>query len=170
MSTNKEEGSGMWIGAAYFVNLSLAGTLVGNEFGTWAAVHPALGRLSGAESIRAEQEITGRYGAIMPFWMSAVLVSCVPVLALSRGGRSFHLTLAGMLCFAAMLAVTLIGNVPINNRILELAPEADFQEFASLRERWDALHTARIILDIAGLGFLILSALSRLGRSGMERT
>ncbi len=159
----------MWIRAAYFVNLLLAGTLAGNEFGTWAAVHPALGRLSGAENIRAEQEITGRYGTIMPFWMSAVLFSCLPVLALLRGGRSFYPTLAGMLCFAAMLAATLIGNVPINDRILELNPETDFQEFASLRERWDTLHTVRIILDIAGLSFLILSALSRFGRGEMDR-
>jgi len=27
---------------ARFVNLLLAGLLAGNEFGTWAAVHPAL--------------------------------------------------------------------------------------------------------------------------------
>jgi hypothetical protein len=39
---------------ARFVNLLLAGLLTGNEFGTWAAVHPALGKLPVAERIRAE--------------------------------------------------------------------------------------------------------------------
>ncbi len=41
-----------------------------------------LERLSTPERIRAEQEVTRRYGAIMPFWMSWVIVSCLPVLAL----------------------------------------------------------------------------------------
>jgi hypothetical protein len=50
-----------------FVNLLLAGTLTGNEFGTLAPVHPALEELSPPERIRAEQEVTRRFGTIMPF-------------------------------------------------------------------------------------------------------
>ena len=46
-----------------FANLTLAGMLAGNEFGTWAAVHPSLGKLGPEERIRAEQEITRRYAA-----------------------------------------------------------------------------------------------------------
>ena len=57
----------MVLKVARFVNLILAGLLAGNEFGTWAAVHPALGRLSTRERIRAEQEVTRRFAAIMPF-------------------------------------------------------------------------------------------------------
>jgi hypothetical protein len=54
-------------------NLLLAGTLTGNELGTWAAVHPAVERLSPPERLRAEQELTRRFGAIMPAWMGAPL-------------------------------------------------------------------------------------------------
>ena len=68
-----------------FVNLVLAGTLTGNEFGTLAAVHPALGALAPAERIRAEQEVTRRFGAIMPFWMGSTVVSCVLAVLSSRG-------------------------------------------------------------------------------------
>jgi hypothetical protein len=39
------------------VNLVLAGMLAGNEFGTWAAVHPSLAKLGQSERIRAEQEL-----------------------------------------------------------------------------------------------------------------
>ncbi len=42
---------------ARFVNLVLAGLLVGNEFGTTVAVHPSLEKLSTPERIRAEQEV-----------------------------------------------------------------------------------------------------------------
>ena len=59
-----------------------------------------------------------------------------------------------------MLASTRIGNVPINNRVLEIDPEKEQEEFAELRERWDRLHTLRVVLNVAGLGFLISGALA----------
>src|SRR5215211_2073174 len=141
-------------------NLVLAGMLAGNEFGTWAAVHPSLGKLDPAECIRAEQEITRRYGAIMPAWMGSTVVSCILALVLSRGSTGFRSTLFGTACFVGMLLSTRIGNVPINNRVLEIDPEKDQEEFARLRERWDRLHTLRVALNEAGLGFLVAGALA----------
>jgi hypothetical protein len=63
-----------------------------------------------------------------------------------------------------MLASTLIGNVPINNRVLELSPETDQEEFVELREHWDRLHTLRVLLNVAGLALLCIGALSRVDR------
>jgi uncharacterized membrane protein len=111
------------------------------------------------ERVRAEQELTHRYAAIMPFWMSSVIVSCLAVLALSRGTRAFWPTLAGTACFVGMLVSTLTGNVPINNRVLAMSPETVWEEFVELRERWDRLHTLRVALNVAGLGLLCLGAL-----------
>lgn len=146
----------MILKVARFANLILAALLAGNEFGTWAAVHPALSRLSTAERIRSEQEVTRRFAAIMPLWMSSVILSCLPVLALARDRRPVF---AGTACFVTMLLTTLFGNVPINNRVLELSPETDAEEFSRLRERWDRLHTLRVLLNIAGLSLLQLGAL-----------
>jgi hypothetical protein len=39
-----------------------------------------------------------------------------------------------------MLVSTLIGNLPINNRVLEMSPETDGEEFVEVRKRWDRLH------------------------------
>jgi uncharacterized membrane protein len=149
----------MMLKVARFVNLILAGLLVGNEFGTKVAIHPSLERLSTPERIRAEQEVTRRYAAIMPFWMSSVIASCLPVVALSRRTNAFLPTAAGTACFLGMLASTLIGNVPINDRVLEMSPETDGEEFKELRERWDRLHTLRVVLNVAGLAFLCVGAL-----------
>jgi hypothetical protein len=87
--------------------------------------------------------MTRPYTAIMPFWMTSVVVSCLLVLALSRATSAFAFrpTLAGAACFAGMLASTLIGNVPINTRVLEISPETEGEEFVELRRRWDRLHT-----------------------------
>lgn len=143
-----------------FVNLVLAGTLTGNEFGTLAAVHPALGELGPAERMRAEQEVTRRFAAIMPIWMGSTVASSVLALLFSRGSAGFGRTLLGTLCFLSMLASTRIGNVPINERVLEMDPEKDRQEFAELRRRWDRLHTLRVALNVAGLAFLVSGALA----------
>ncbi len=147
-----------------FVNLILAALLTGNEFGTWAAVHRALERLNTPEHIRAEQEVTRRYAKIMPLWMSSVIVSCLPVLASSRKTSAFLPTLLGTVCFVGMLISTLLGNVPINNRVLELSPENDSEEFLRLRERWDRLHAFRVLMNVAGLGLLYFGALREEGR------
>ncbi len=147
-----------------FTNLLLVGLLAGNEFGTWAAVHPALERLASPERIRAEQELTRRYGAMMPFWMLSVIASCLGVLASSRKTSSFLPTLLGTACFVAMLVSTILGNVPINNRVLELSPEEDSEEFGRLRERWDVLHTFRVFMTVTGLGFLWAGALRERSR------
>ena len=143
-----------------FANLVLAGMLTGNEFGTWAAVHPSLGKLSPPERIRAEQELTRRFSAIMPIWMGSAVVSCVLALLFSRGSAGFRSTLLGTACFAGMLASTRIGNVPINERVLEMDPEKDQVEFAELRKRWDRLHALRVVLNLAGLGLLVSGALA----------
>lgn len=108
-----------------FMNLPLAALLAGNEFGTWAAVHRALRFMPTPEHIKAEQGLTRRFASAVPFWMVSVLVSCLPALALARcrGAPAFRLTLSGTLCFLAMLVSAIRGNVPINNRMLELSLE-----------------------------------------------
>ena len=149
----------MALKAARFANLMLAGLLAGNELGTWAAVHPALGELSPPERVRAEQELTRRFAAIMPAWMGAAVASSLATLALSRGSSGFRPTFVGAACFVAMLLSTRLGNVPINDRTLEIDPERDQEEFAELRERWQRLHTLRVALTVAGLGSLLAGAL-----------
>ena len=150
--------------AARLANLMLAGMLTGNEFSGLLAIYPALGTVSPLVRLQAEQAIYQRYGRIMPFYMSATIASFLPVLILVRDRKSptFRFTLAGMLCFATMLGVTLTRNLPINKRIEALpATEGSYHEFQELRERWDRLHTARNLLNITGLACTCLGALSR---------
>ncbi len=151
----------MALKAARFMNLVLVGMLTGNEFGSWVTVHPALSDLSPEHHVQAEQAVTRRYGKVMPLFMTSTLASFLPVLALERRRASppFLLSAGGMGCYAAMLAVTLSRNVPINNRLLELSPTSH-DEMLELRARWDRLHTARNLLNLAGLACTSLSALT----------
>jgi hypothetical protein len=153
----------MALKAAQVVNLLITGVLTGNEFGSWAALHPALRELPRQAHVRSEQAVTRRYGKIMPTLMTEALVSFVPVLSLvsDRRSSSFLFGLAGMVCYATMLAITLTGNVPINRRTLELDPDTTSrEEFLELRGRWDRLHAARNVLNLGGFGLAVLGVLA----------
>ncbi len=153
----------MLLKIARLANLVLTGMLTGNEFASFAGIYPALGRITPLARLEAEQGIYRRYGRIMPFYMSSTIASFLPVLALQRrpGTPAFRFTLAGMACFAAMLGVTATRNLPINARIEALpTEESSLEEFRELRERWDRLHAARNVLNVAGLALTCLGALS----------
>ncbi len=153
---------------ARYANLMLAGVLTGNEFGGWAAVHPALGTLPLASHVAAEQAVTQRYKAMMPLLMTAATISSFPVLGRIRDRRSpaFELQLTGAGCYGVMLAVTLLGNMPINNRVLAASPDSPPADWLALRRRWDRLHTVRNLLNMAGLSCFVLSALDDASRGG----
>lgn len=153
----------MKLKVAYFFNLLLAGVMVGNEFGGWFVLHPALHTLPLKSHVEAEKAVTKGYGRVMPFMMLGAILSCVPVLSMlgDRKSASFRFTRAGMLSFMAMLGVTFLGNMPINRRVLEVSADAPPPDWLDLRRRWDRFHTARIFLDVAGLGLIILGLISR---------
>ena len=147
---------------ARLVNLVLVGMLTGNEFGTFAAIYPALDRISPVARLEAEQGVYRRMSGIMPFYMLSTLVSFLPVLVLQcrPGSPAFRFTLAGLMCFVAMIVITRRGNLPINVRIEELpTEEASLEEFGELRGRWTRLHAARNVLNVAGLVFTSLGVL-----------
>ena len=151
--------------AARICNLFLAGALTGNEFGGLVGFHPALYRLPTEAHASAEREITLRLGKIMPPFMVATILSFAPALSITRDRRSFRFTLAGMICYVSMLAVTFAGNMPANRRTLDLDPRTvPRDELFALRRRWDEFHAARNLLNAAGFVFAILGALSEAGR------
>ena len=148
---------------ARFINLLLTGVLTGNEFGGFVGFHPALYELPTEAHARAERAITSRFGKIMPPFMTAAILSFVPVLSLVRDRRSpsFFFTLVGMLCYVAMLAVTFAGNMPVNRRMLEMDPgTVSGEELVELRRRWDRFHTARNVFNFFGFASTLLGALS----------
>jgi len=142
------------------VNLLGAGLLTGNELGTWAVVHPAVARLPFPQAVAAEQEITRRFGYVMPGLMTATIGSGFAAARTARDERERRLLLAGSISYALMLALTLVGNVPLNTRTLRFAGEGE-QEWRGIRKRWDRLHTGRVVLDSAGFTCAALAALGR---------
>ncbi|MBA2420826.1 MAG: DUF1772 domain-containing protein [Thermoleophilaceae bacterium] len=120
-------------------------------------VHPALWRLDHLEQVHAERQVYRRFGMVDPFLMTATVVVCLMAAGALEGDRA-TLTLAGGLCFGVMLAITLLGNMPINLRVFRWKDEDDPAEWRRLRRRWDRIHSVRLALDATGFGLVAAGA------------
>jgi hypothetical protein len=146
------------VDAAVFIALFLAGLLAGSELTSWGIVHPTLWKLEHASQVRAEKLMYRRFATVDPFLMTAAIVAAF-VAAGALDGQASTLALAGGVCFTAMLTITLIGNMPINVRVLRWDEQSgDPDEWRRLRRRWDRLHSVRIVLDTAGFVLVALAA------------
>lgn len=66
----------------------------------------------------------------------------------------------GMLSYGMMLCITLLGNMPINNQTLAIPVVTAPINWRQFRQRWDNLHTIRVLLDLIGLSSFLAAALS----------
>ena len=143
---------------ASLVAVLLAGLLAGSELTSWGIVHPILWKLDHRAQVRAEKLAYRRFASIDPFLMTATVVACFVTAGTLAGGSATLALVAGG-CFAAMLAITLIGNMPLNLRVFRWDEErGDPAEWRQIRRRWDRLHTARIVLDSAGFVLIAYAA------------
>jgi len=136
----------------------LSGLLTGSELTSWGIVHPTLWKLEHREQVRAEKLIYRRFGTIDPFLQTATIASCFVSAAALRGRDSKLALLAGV-SYSSMLAITLLGNMPINLKVFRWDEQrGDPDTWRRLRRRWDRLHSARITLDAAGFVLITLAA------------
>lgn len=142
---------------AAVVNLSLAGTLTGNELCTWAFVHRATKRLPMEYELAIEKRLTQLFIAPMAAWMTSTVATGIWAASHAHPDARPYLW-AGTGCYAAMVAITLAGNMPLNAATLRASATIDQQMWLSIRRRWDRFHTARNLLNIAGLALLATAA------------
>ena len=98
------------------VAVLLAGMLAGSELTSWGVVHPTLWKLDYQAQVHAEKLIYRRFASVDPFLMTATVVACFVAVG-GLDGSSARLALAAGACFAGMLAITLVGNMPLNLRV-----------------------------------------------------
>src|SRR5262249_31599524 len=99
-----------------FTAVFLSGLLTGSELTSWSVVHPTLWKLDHSEQVHAEKLIYRRFASIDPFLQTGTIAACF-VAARRLRRRDAGLALAAGCSYAAMLAITLAGNMPINMRV-----------------------------------------------------
>ncbi|QYJ17248.1 hypothetical protein Rxycam_03090 [Rubrobacter xylanophilus DSM 9941] len=88
----------------------------------------------------------------------------ISALALSFFARKRRFALAPTLVGACCLAVAQLAwwlfVFPANSRMADWTPESLPEDFTEVRDRWEYTHAARAVLQIVGLGSLVLSILA----------
>lgn len=124
------------------------------EFGSYAFVHPVIGRLPPTYHINVEQGLLRTFGRVMPVGMTLCLVLAVLHASIpgGQGGPLLWRWLATA-SFAAALLSTIIFNVPINlatGRWDASNPPADWKQ---TRNRWEVFQALRSWLLLIGFVF-----------------
>ncbi|MGH3303531.1 MAG: anthrone oxygenase family protein [Streptosporangiaceae bacterium] len=130
------------------------GLLCGSELTSRLIVHPALWRLPYDAQVKAEKALYRRFGSIDPFLMTATVVVSFAAAA-DETGTAQVLILSAAGCFTAMLALTLILNMPINLKVFRWdEDQGDRDRWRQLRRRWDRIHSMRVLLDSTGFALI----------------
>jgi uncharacterized membrane protein len=140
-----------------FLALLLLGTLTGNELAVSAFVHPTLSRLPDEQHAASVQGIARVYGKYAPFWYASTLLSLIALAWRTRSnepGKSLFIASAALM--VAVLIFTLVGPVPINNRVSAWNLKDLPQNWKDERSKWDRLHAIRVALLFVSLVALLL--------------
>jgi len=147
-------GAVSWSGAALLAGTVTTGLMAGLFAAFSYAVMPGLGRTDDATFVQAMQRINV---AILNGWFGLCFGGALAFTALAavllRGRPGFGWVLAGLLLYVAVLAVTFVVNVPLNNRLLAATgdPAAARSAFELTWVRWNH---ARSVLSTAAFGCL----------------
>jgi uncharacterized membrane protein len=131
------------------------GLLIGTEFAVSVFVNPVLWKLDHSAQAAAIRMFARKLGTAMPFWYvgSLVLLACGWFLGHDEAQR--WLLSGATLIWIAVIVLTLLFLVPINNRMTQLDPGSFAVESRREHHKWDAMHRARVAaLTVAFVCFL----------------
>jgi uncharacterized membrane protein len=140
------------------ISIVLAAFVGGMFWGPWLALSRSMKTFAPDVFLAVVHRMSPNMASVMTAMMPIGLLSMLPVLALSYGGRpaTFYLTLGAFALFAGALLVTLIIEVPIVKQIETWTVSTFPENWRRLRDRWGAFHLVRVAT--AGAGLLLLTA------------
>jgi hypothetical protein len=105
----------------------------------------------GGEWIRLQGALNHTVGPAAPIMMGSAAIGNLLPLLFDRDFRkiSTWLTVLGAVFNGAIIASTMIGNVPVNNITSVADPANPPANWQQLRSQWEAFHTARSVFSVA---------------------
>ena len=134
------------------------GLMCGSELNVAAFTHPMLHRESREVHIAVRSSLAALLGRAMPFWMSgSTVLNLLLLLPFERLGEpAWRLAAISFGIQVAAVVFSLVGPVPINNRIIKWTPESLPKDWEAQEHRWDLYHwirTCGLIVAFASLAF-----------------
>ena len=136
------------------------GLMCGSELNVAAFSHPILNRQSLESHIQVRSSFALLFGRVMPFWMTgSTLLNLLLLLPFARlDGPAWRLAAAAFVLQILAVVFSLVGPVPINNRIARWRSDALPADWESQEHRWDVYHWVRTGGLIISFVILSLSA------------
>ena len=135
------------------------GLMCGSELNVAVFAHPSFSRQPLEIHIRLRSSLAALLGRVMPFWMTGstllTLLLLLPFAHLSDPAWRFSAIAFGIQVFAVLFS--LVGPVPINNRIMKWTPESLPSDWRSQEHRWDLYHWVRTAGLIVAFALLVFS-------------
>jgi hypothetical protein len=133
------------------------GTLLGNEFSIGFLIHPALSRTDDERFLPAIQVFAKLFGKIMPFWMAATSLLHLVLLVVTWNWPAIStvLLLVATLLWLIIIIFSVVGPVPINNRVKAWDIQNLPSDWREQRRRWDQLNAIRVVMIVAAFLALV---------------
>ena len=135
------------------------GLMCGSELNVAAFAHPILNRQPLEVHIPMRSSLAVLFGRVMPFWMVGStllnLLLLLPFQHLNESAWRFAAIAFTIQVFAVVFS--LVGPVPINNRIAKWTPASLPEDWQAQEHRWDQYHWLRTCWLIIAFAILVLS-------------
>ena len=144
------------------ITIVCIGLMIGTEFAVSAFINRGLRKLDDIAQLNVIQIFAKMLGTVMPFWYALSLVLLMIEAGLRHSETGFGLLLASAGIWSAVIVLTVLFLVPINNRLARrdstVAADRALITAQALQEhaRWDFLHRVRVAaLGVAMVCFLV---------------
>ena len=141
----------------FLILIVSTGTILGNEFSIGFLIHPALSRTDAERFLPAIQVFAKLFGTIMPFWMvgTTLLHLVLLVVMWNWPAISTVLLLVATLLWLIICIFSVVGPVPINNRVKAWDIRNLPSDWREQRRRWDQLNAIRVVMIAAAFVALV---------------
>ncbi|MGB9419165.1 MAG: DUF1772 domain-containing protein [Acidobacteriaceae bacterium] len=145
----------------YVLAIVVLGLMCGSELNVAVFGHPTLNRQPLEVHIPVRASFATLLGRVMPFWMAtSTLLNLLLLLPFEHlGVLAGHLAQAAFAVQVFAVLFSLVGPVPINNRIKFWTPTQLPADWKAQEHRWDLYHWFRTAGLIVAFALLVLSAL-----------
>ncbi len=147
----------------HVIAVVVLGLMCGSELNVAAFAHPTLNRQPLEAHILVRSAWARLFGRVMPFWMAgSTALNLVLLLPLARlVGSAWRLTAIAFAIQALAVVFSLVGPVPINNRIAKWTPQSLPPDWREQERRWDSFHWFRTCGLIVAFAILAISLAER---------
>jgi uncharacterized membrane protein len=135
------------------------GLMCGSELNVAVFAHPMLNRQPAEIHVRMRASLAALLGRVMPFWMAgSTLLNLLLLLPFEHLNESaWRLAAVAFTIQVFAVVFSLVGPVPIANRIAKWTTESLPEDWQAQEDRWDQYHWWRTCGLIAAFAILVLS-------------